>query len=56
MTCLCGDYDYVESTVQTLSVAMTYHRDQGNRVIYEYLTGSPSCRRWTPTYSLNEYA
>ena len=55
MTCLCGDYDYIESTVQTLSNAMTYHRDQGNRIIYEYLTGSLSCRRWTPVYSVNEY-
>ena len=74
MTCLCGDYDYVDSTARTLSDAMTClshapvgreitsmsfdldHRNQANRIIHEWLTGSPVCRRWLPTYSINEYA
>ncbi|CAF1548442.1 unnamed protein product [Rotaria sordida] len=41
MTCPCGHYDYVDSTAETLAHAMTYHREHGNRIIHEKLTGSP---------------
>lgn len=58
MTCPCGEYDYVDSTNQTLSEAMACkcvcvfdlvcsphpvidHRERGNQVIHQYLTGSP---------------
>ncbi|CAF1424811.1 unnamed protein product [Rotaria sordida] len=40
MTCSCGHYDYVDSTVKTLADAMAYHREHGNRIIHETLTGS----------------
>ncbi|CAF1317099.1 unnamed protein product [Adineta steineri] len=40
MTCPCGHYDYVDSTVETLSDAMNYHREHGNRIIHETLVGS----------------
>ncbi|CAF1481360.1 unnamed protein product [Adineta steineri] len=40
MTCPCGHYDYVDSTVETLSDAMTNHREHGNRIIHEALVGS----------------
>ncbi|CAF5093291.1 unnamed protein product, partial [Rotaria sp. Silwood1] len=39
MTCPCGDYDYVDSTPETLANAMAYHREHGNRIIHEILTG-----------------
>ncbi|CAF4594335.1 unnamed protein product [Rotaria sp. Silwood1] len=39
MTCPCGDYDYVDSTPETLADAMAYHREHGNRIIHEILTG-----------------
>ncbi|CAF1484015.1 unnamed protein product [Rotaria sordida] len=40
MTCPCGQYDYVDSTAETLADAMAYHRKHGNRIIHETLTGS----------------
>ncbi|CAF1382378.1 unnamed protein product, partial [Adineta steineri] len=40
MTCPCGRYDYVDSAVETLSDAMNYHREHGNRIIHETLVGS----------------
>ncbi|CAF1623646.1 unnamed protein product [Rotaria sp. Silwood1] len=40
MTCPCGHYDYVDSTTETLSHAMAYHREHGNRIVHETLTGS----------------
>ncbi|CAF1471338.1 unnamed protein product [Adineta steineri] len=40
MTCPCGHYDYVDSTVETLSDAMNHHRRHGNRIIHETLVGS----------------
>ncbi|CAF1311941.1 unnamed protein product [Rotaria sordida] len=40
MTCPCGHYDYVDSTAKTLAHAMAYHREHGNRIIHEKLTGS----------------
>ncbi|CAF1336786.1 unnamed protein product [Adineta steineri] len=40
MTCPCGHYDYVDSTVETLSEAINYHREHGNRIIHETLVGS----------------
>ncbi|CAF3973679.1 unnamed protein product [Adineta steineri] len=40
MTCPCGHYDYVDSTVETLSDAMNHHRKHGNRIIHETLVGS----------------
>ena len=75
MTCPCGEYDYVDSTHQTLSEAMackcvcvcstsskadvTYtrldgsldHRERGNRVIHQYLTGSPLNPNATEEYA-----
>ncbi|CAF1457680.1 unnamed protein product, partial [Rotaria sordida] len=44
MTCPCGHYDYVDSTAKTLVDAMAYHREHGNRIIHEKLTGSPLFR------------
>ncbi|CAF2809250.1 unnamed protein product [Rotaria sp. Silwood2] len=44
MTCPCGHYDYVDSTAKTLVNAMAYHRQHGNRIIHEKLTGSPLFR------------
>ncbi|CAF1429983.1 unnamed protein product, partial [Rotaria sordida] len=40
MTCPCGHYDYVDSTAKTLADAMAYHREHGNRIVHEKLTGS----------------
>ncbi|CAF1534303.1 unnamed protein product [Rotaria sordida] len=40
MTCPCGQYDYIDSTAETLADAMAYHRKYGNRIIHELLTGS----------------
>ncbi|CAF4032794.1 unnamed protein product [Rotaria sordida] len=36
----CGDYDYVDSTSGTLADAMAYHREYGNHIMHEALTGS----------------
>ncbi|CAF2081067.1 unnamed protein product [Rotaria magnacalcarata] len=44
MTCPCGHYDYVDSTAKTLSSAMIYHREHGNRRIHEKLTGTSLLR------------
>ncbi|CAF1469686.1 unnamed protein product [Rotaria magnacalcarata] len=44
MTCPCGHYDYVDSTAETLTDALAYHREHGNRIIHEKLTGSPLFR------------
>ncbi|CAF1517477.1 unnamed protein product, partial [Rotaria sordida] len=44
MTCPCGHYDYVDSTAKTLADAMAYHREHGNRIIREKLTGTPLFR------------
>ncbi|CAF3328711.1 unnamed protein product [Rotaria sp. Silwood2] len=44
MTCPCGHYDYVDSTAKTLADAMAYHREHGNRIIHEKLTGTPQFR------------
>ncbi|CAF3980756.1 unnamed protein product [Rotaria sordida] len=44
MTYPCGHYDYVDSTAKTLAHAMAYHREHGNRIIHEKLTGSPLFR------------
>ncbi|CAF1263261.1 unnamed protein product [Rotaria sordida] len=44
MTCPCGRYDYIDSTAKTLTDAMAYHRQHGNRIIHEKLTGSPLFR------------
>ncbi|CAF3586707.1 unnamed protein product [Adineta steineri] len=40
MTCPCQQYDYIDSTENTLNDAMIYHREHGNRIIHEMLTGS----------------
>ncbi|CAF5001428.1 unnamed protein product [Rotaria sp. Silwood1] len=40
----CPAYDYVDSTAATLPDAMAYHREHGNRIIHEKLTGSPVFR------------
>ncbi|CAF1406327.1 unnamed protein product [Rotaria sordida] len=40
MTCPCGQYDYIDSTAETLADAMAYHRKHGNRIIHELLTGN----------------
>ncbi|CAF2116443.1 unnamed protein product [Rotaria magnacalcarata] len=40
MTCPCGNYDFVDSTANALAEAMAYHRELGNRIIHEKLTGS----------------
>ncbi|CAF3756457.1 unnamed protein product [Rotaria magnacalcarata] len=46
MTCPCGHYDYVDSTAETLTDALACkdHREHGNRIIHEKLTGSPLFR------------
>ncbi|CAF1421151.1 unnamed protein product [Rotaria sordida] len=44
MTCSCGHYDYVDSTAKTLADDMAYHREHGNRIVHEKLTGSPLCQ------------
>ncbi|CAF1266381.1 unnamed protein product [Rotaria sordida] len=44
MTCPCGHYDYIDSTAKTLADVMAHHREHGNRIIHEKLTGSPLFR------------
>lgn len=42
LTCICGEYDYIDSTQYTLHDVLEYHRQNINRLIIEYLlNGEP---------------
>ncbi|CAF1164481.1 unnamed protein product [Adineta ricciae] len=40
MTCPCGEYDYIDSTKDTLAHALSYHQQHINRIMHEKLTGN----------------
>jgi hypothetical protein len=54
LTCPCGQVDYIDYSSKSLRDCLAYHRDEGNRIIREFLIGGITTNRILQDNKSNE--